>query len=143
MMGFKVFWLAAFIFLSIGEAATVGLVCVWFAAGALAAFLAACVGVHLWAQLIVFAAVSALALALIRPAASRFFHTKRSPTNADRVVDQTASVTETINNEAGAGQVSVLDQIWTARSELGVVIPAGTQVRVKRIEGVKVFVETM
>lgn len=142
-MGFKVFWLAAVIALCAGEAATVGLVCIWFAIGALAAFLAACVGCHFWVQLIIFAAVSAVALALIRPAAARYFHTKRSPTNADRVVDQAALVTETVDNEAGAGQINVMGQIWTARSELGVVIPAGTQVRVKRIEGVKVFVEVL
>jgi len=143
MMGSKVLWLAIFIALSVGEAATVGLVCIWFAIGALAAFLAACMGVHFWLQLIVFAAVSAAALALIRPVASKYLHPKRSPTNADRVLDQTASVTETIDNEAGTGQVNVLGQIWTARSQLGVVIPTGTQVRVKRIEGVKVFVEAL
>lgn len=141
-MGFKVFWLAAVIALSVGEAATVGLVCIWFAAGALGAFIVACVGGPFWFQLIVFAAVSAVALALIRPAAARYFHTKRSPTNADRVVNQSALVTETVDNEAGAGQVNVMGQVWSARSELGVVIPAGTQVKVKRIEGVKVFVET-
>ena len=116
---------------------------VWFAAGALGAFLAACVGAPLWTQLIVFAAVSAAALALVRPAVSKFARPRRSPTNADRVVDQTASVTETIDNEAGRGQVSVLGQVWTARSELGVVIPAGSQVKVLRIEGVKVYVEAV
>ena len=50
---------------------------------------------------------------------------------------------EAIDNEAGTGQINVLGQVWTARSELGVVIPAGTQVKVRRIEGVKVFVETL
>lgn len=137
------FWLIAFIVLVAGEAATVGLVCIWFAAGAAGGFLAAVLGGQFWFQLIVFAAVSALALALVRPAASHFVHPRRSPTNADRVVDQTATVTETIDNGAGAGQVNVLGQIWTARSALGVVIPAGTQVRVQRIEGVKVFVEVL
>lgn len=141
-MGFKVFWLAAVIALCVGEAATVGLVCIWFAAGALGAFLAACVGAHFWIQLIVFAVVSTLALALIRPAAARHIRPRRSPTNADRVIGQTAVVTETVDNEAGTGQVNVLGQVWTARSELGVVIPAGTQTKVRRIEGVKVFVET-
>ena len=137
------FWLIAFIALVAGEAATVGLVCIWFAAGAVGGFLVAVLGGQFWFQLIVFAAVSALALALVRPAASRFIRPKRSPTNADRVVDQTAMVTETIDNEAGAGQVNVMGQVWTARSALGVVIPAGTQVKVQRIEGVKVFVETL
>ena len=103
----------------------------------------AVLGGPFWLQLVVFAAVSALTLALVRPAASRFAHPRRSPTNADRVIGQVASVTETIDNEAAAGQVSVLGQIWTARSQLGVVIPKGSQVIVKRIEGVKVFVETV
>ena len=137
------FWLIAFIALAAGEAVTVGLVCIWFAAGAVGGFLVAVLGGQFWFQLIVFAAVSALTLALVRPAASRFVHPRRSPTNADRVVNQTASVTETIDNEAGTGQINVLGQVWTARSELGVVIPAGTQVKVRRIEGVKVFVETL
>ncbi len=137
------FWLIAFIALVAGEAVTVGLVCIWFAAGAVGGFLVAVLGGQFWFQLIVFAAVSALTLALVRPAASRFVHPRRSPTNADRVVNQTAAVTEAIDNEAGTGQVNVLGQVWTARSELGVVIPAGTQVKVRRIEGVKVFVETL
>lgn len=142
-MGFKVFWLAAVIALCAGEAATVGLVCIWFAAGALGAFLAACAGVQFWLQLIVFAVVSTAALALIRPAAARHIKPRRSPTNADRVIGQTAMVTETVDNEAGTGQVSVLGQVWTARSEMDVVIPAGTQATVRRIEGVKVFVEAL
>ena len=137
------FWLIAFIALVASEAATAGLVCIWFAAGAVGGFLSAVLGGQFWFQLIVFAVVSALTLALVRPAASRFIHPRRSPTNADRVVDQTASVTETIDNEAGRGQVSVLGQLWTARSELGVVIPAGSQVKVLRIEGVKVYVEAV
>ena len=137
------FWLIAFIAFVAGEAATVGFVCIWFAAGAVGGFLVAVLGGQFWFQLIVFAAVSALTLALVRPAAARFIRPRRSPTNADRVVDQTASVTETIDNEAGTGQVNVLGQVWTARSALGVVIPAGTQVKVQRIEGVKVFVETL
>lgn len=143
VVGFKVFWLAAVIALCAGEAATVGLVCIWFAAGALGAFVVACVGGPFWLQLIVFAAVSAAALALVRPAASRLIHPRRSPTNADRVVDQTALVTETVDNEAGSGQVNVMGQVWTARSQLGVVIPSGTQVKVRRIEGVKLFVEAL
>lgn len=142
-MGFKVFWLAAVIALCAGEAATVGLVCIWFAAGALGAFLAACAGIQFWLQLIVFAVVSTAALALIRPAAARHIKPRRSPTNADRVIGQTAMVTETVDNEAGTGQVSVLGQVWTARSEMDVVIPAGTQAKVRRIEGVKVFVEAL
>ena len=54
------FWLIAFIALVAGEAVTVGLVCIWFAAGAVGGFLVAVLGGQFWFQLIVFAAVSAL-----------------------------------------------------------------------------------
>ena len=66
------FWLIAFIALVASEAATAGLVCIWFAAGAVGGFLVAVLGGQFWFQLIVFAVVSALTLALVRPAASRF-----------------------------------------------------------------------
>ena len=74
------FWLIAFIALVASEAATAGLVCIWFAAGAVGGFLSAVLGGQFWFQLIVFAVVSALTLALVRPAASRFIHPRRRNT---------------------------------------------------------------
>ena len=65
-----------------------------------------------------------------------------SATNADRVIGSTALVTETIDNAQAQGQVKVNGQVWSARSAQDIVIPAGTDVRVLRIEGVKVMVET-
>ena len=123
------------------EAATVGLVSLWFAIGALVALLSTFFTANIWLQIGLFSLVSAVALVLLRPLSKKYVAPKAVPTNADRVVDQTASVTETIDNEAGRGQVSVLGQVWTARSELGVVIPAGTQVKVQKIEGVKLLVQ--
>ena len=55
---------------------------------------------------------------------------------------ETALVTETVDNQQAKGQVRVDGQIWSARSAHDVVIPVGTEVRVLRIEGVKVIVET-
>ena len=139
----KIVWLVLLLLFAGGEAVSVGLTSIWFAAGALAALIAALLGGALWIQITLFLAVSLLCLAAVRPLAKRLLNSRVEPTNADRVVDQTASVTETIDNEAGRGQVSVLGQVWTARSELGVVIPAGSQVKVLRIEGVKVYVEAV
>lgn len=138
----KIFWLAAFIVFAIGEAVTVGLVSVWFAVGALAALFAAALGAGLWLQIAVFLGVSALALALFKPLSSKLLKPKMSATNADRVIGSPALVTETINNAQAQGQVRVKGQIWSARSAQDVVIPAGTDVTVLRIEGVKVIVET-
>lgn len=138
-----IFWLGAFIVFAIGEAVTVGLVSVWFAVGALAALFATALGAGLWLQIAVFLGVSALALALFKPLSSKYLKPKLSATNADRVIGAAALVTETIDNTQAQGQVRVNGQIWTARSAQDVVIPAGTDVKILRIEGVKVMVETV
>ncbi len=137
-----IFWLAAFIVFAIGEAVTVGLVSIWFAVGALAALFATALGAGLWLQITVFLGVSALALALFKPLSSKFLKPRVSATNADRVIGSAALVTETIDNTQAKGQVKVNGQVWSARSAQDIVIPAGTDVKVLRIEGVKVIVET-
>lgn len=139
----SILWLCLAIGLVVCEAVTVGLFCIWFAVGALGALLVARLGLALWVQLVVFAVLSALALFLVRPLAARFLHTKRTPTNADRVLGRTGQVTQDIDNSAARGQVRTAGQIWTARSSTGAVIPAGSQVRILRIEGVKLFVEPL
>lgn len=138
-----IFWLAAFIVFAIGEAVTVGLVSVWFAVGALAALFATALGAGLWLQIAVFLGVSALALALFKPLSSKFLKPRLSATNADRVIGAAALVTETIDNAQAQGQVKVNGQVWSARSAQDVVIHEGTDVRVLRIEGVKVIVEAV
>lgn len=138
-----IFWLAAFIVFAIGEAVTVGLVSVWFAVGALAALFATALGAGLWLQITVFLGVSALALALFKPLSSKFLKPRVSATNADRVIGSAALVTETIDNAQAKGQVKVNGQVWSACSAQDTVIPAGTDVKVLRIEGVKVIVETV
>ena len=52
-----------------------------------------------------------------------------------------ALVTEEINNLQESGAIRLDGVIWTARSESGEVIPAGTTITVKRIAGVKAYVE--
>ena len=136
-------WLIALVVLVVGEGITVGLTFIWFAVGALGGLIAAVLGAPIWVQIVVFLVLSGLSLALIRPFAARFLRTSRTATNADRVIGQTAVVTQTIDNVEGKGQVNVSGQIWSARSEHDVVIPSGAEVRVLRIEGVKLFVEAL
>lgn len=136
-------WLIALVVLVVGEALTVGLTFIWFAVGALGGLITAVLGGNIWIQIVVFLVLSGLSLALIRPFAARLLKTSRTPTNADRVIGKTAVVTESVDNVEGKGQVNVSGQIWSARSEHNVVIPTGTEVRVLRIEGVKLFVEAL
>lgn len=136
-------WISIMVLLVLGEAMTVGLTFIWFAVGALGALIIALLGGGILSQLLVFLGLSGITLILVRPIAKKFFQTGVSPTNADLVIGKTALVTQTIDNLAGEGQVSVSGQIWSARSEHGVVIPADTKVQVLRIEGVKLFVQAV
>ena len=123
------------------EAATLTLVSIWFAAGALCATFAAYAGASLTAQLLIFVVVSIAACAAVRPLAKRFVAPHVVPTNADRLLGCEARVTEDIDNEGPTGAVYVDGKTWTARSMDGSVIPAGTQVTVQKIEGVKLLVQ--
>lgn len=134
-------WLIALVIFGVVEAATAGLVCIWFAMGAMAALLAALVGTGVVEQVVVFAVVSAATLAATRPLVRRMTAGKAVATNADRVLGTAAKVTETIDNENSAGAVYVDGKTWTARSADGSVIPAGERVEVESMEGVKLFVK--
>ena len=68
------------------EAATVSLVSTWFAAGALAAMVTSLLGGELWLQVVIFAVVSGVLLALLRPIAKKHFTPKLTRTNVDSVV---------------------------------------------------------
>ena len=133
-------WTAAIILFGVVEAATAGLVSIWFVAGALAALVAAFVDAPLTVQIVLFLAVSAAALAMTRPLLRRITTARATPTNADRVLGALVKVTETIDNENSTGAVYADGKTWTARSVDGTVFPVGIQVRVDAMEGVKLLV---
>lgn len=136
-----IMWLVLLIVFAASEAITVGLTTIWFAAGALVSLIAALLGGPLWIQITLFLAVSLLCLAAVRPLAKKHLNDKVEPTNADRVIGAEAQVTEDIDNIHGKGAVIIRGMTWSARSQDGGPVAAGTMVRVLRIEGVKVFVE--
>lgn len=136
-----VVWLGAMILFLVVEGATVGLVSIWFAGGALAALIAAMVGGPLWIQFVLFLVVSAVLLMLLRPLVRRGLQPKTTATNADRLVGKAALVTEQIDNLRETGAVKLEGVVWTARSRTEETIPVGATIRVCRIEGVKLIVE--
>ena len=135
-----IIWLAAMAVFLIVEASTVTMVSLWFAAGCLAAMIAALLGGPVWLQVALCLAVSAVMLACLRPVIRKNCTPRLKATNVDAVVGTQGYVTEDIDNASAAGRVKLGGMEWSARSEDGSVIPAGTLVQVQRIEGVKVFV---
>lgn len=135
------FWVAALIIFLVVEAATVGLVSIWFAGGALAGLIAAALGAPIWLQALLFLAVSAILLALLRPFVQGLIAPAKTATNADRHLGKSALVTEEINNLLETGSVKLDGVIWTARSMDNTVIPVGETIVVHHIEGVKLIVQ--
>ena len=133
-------WLALLVLFIVAETVTVSMVSTWFAIGALAALVSALLGAKLWLQIVLFVVVSGVCLALLRPLAKKHFTPRITRTNVDALAGKTCLVTAAIDNIASAGQVKIGDVEWTARSTTGEPVPAGTQVRVDRIEGVKAYV---
>ena len=136
----SIVWLVLLIVFAVGEAVTVGLTSIWFAAGALGALITSTLTENLLIQIIVFLALSFVTLLLVRPLARKYFIPRRVATNADRILGQEGIVTEDIDNIQGRGRVTIAGADWTARTEDDQPIPAGSMVRVLRIEGVKVIV---
>ncbi len=133
-------WLVLMVVFLLAEAATVTIVSLWFAAGALAAMITALLNGAVWLQAAVFLAVSVILLIALRPLVRRYVTPKLTATNVDSVIGSTGLVSVAIDNVAASGQVKLGGMVWTARSTSGTVIPEGTYVKVDKIEGVKAFV---
>ena len=135
-----VLWGVLFVFFLIAEAATVQVVSIWFAAGALSALIASLFKASPVIQLVVFIVVSVICLIFTRPLVKKFTKGKVQSTNADRFIGQTAVVIKEINNDEARGQVKVGGNVWSAMSENGEIIAEDEKVTVIKIEGVKLIV---
>ena len=137
------YWLILLIVLLVLEIATLGLTTIWFAGGALVAFILSMLGVPAVVQWAAFCAVSLVLLFCTRPWAVRYFNDqKKEKTNIDGLMGKTAVVTSEIRNLEGKGEVFVNGLTWTARTEDdSVTIAENTHVEILAVEGVKLIVK--
>lgn len=135
------FWLIVIVVMAIIEIITLGLTTIWFAGGALVAFLANLFGAGLPVQIVLFIVVSFLLLAFTRPFAVKYINKGKVPTNAESLIGKSAIVLEEINNLKAQGAASVNGQEWTARSVEDTVIAKDTVVEIVEIKGVKLMVK--
>ena len=126
-------WVAVIVIAAILEGMSAQLISIWFVGGGIAGMIAQLCGAPVWLQVLIAAVVTLVLLLATRPLVKKFLQNKETHTNADRVVGQTAVVTED-------GRVEVLGNDWAARSTENVRIQKGTKVQVVRIEGVKLIV---
>lgn len=135
-------WLGILAVLLIIEAATVGLVTVWFAGGALAAAIASVAGAGAVTQWLLFLAVSLVLLFFTRPLAVRYMKRGIPRTNVNSLIGKKAVVIQKIDNLSQTGQVRINDIEWMARTESdGEKIPEESVVEIEAVRGVKLIVK--
>ena len=130
----------AVLFLIVEAACPLHLVSIWFVVGSVVALIAAMLKWALWLQITLFVVVSGALLATLWPLVRKYLNPAVKKTNVDAIIGSTGLVTVAIDNLTAVGQVKLGAMEWTARSTNGDVIPAGTVIRVDKIEGVKAYV---
>lgn len=141
-MGPIICWLLLAAIFIVIELVTLGLTTIWFAGGAFVAALAGACGANLVVQVILFLVVSIVLLVLTRPIAVKHLDSKIEKTNSEALIGQTAVVIQEINNVNATGQAKINGMEWSARAKKdGDIIPAGTNVTIVEISGVKLIVE--
>ena len=133
-------WAVAFAVFVIIEISSFELVSIWLAAGAFVSMFLSIFGAPFWAQFLCFAVISAVLLAATRPLAKKLLKEVK-PTNTELDIGKTCVVTEEINNKLSQGRVNLSGVFWAARSYDNKVIPEGSVVVVKEIDGSKLIVD--
>ncbi len=134
-------WLIALVVFLIIEIVTLGLTTIWFAGGALVAFVASLVGAPVVVQVILFFAVSLVLLIFTRPVVQKRLNNSREKTNVNSMVGKEGRVVVAIDNFSESGRIVVNGMEWTARAvQDEVKIPVDTKVIIQEIQGVKALV---
>lgn len=137
----SIYWLIAFVILVGIEILTMALTTIWFAGGALAAFVLSLLGAGIEIQLVVFVIVSFVLLFFTRPWAAKYLNKNTVKTNAESLVGKTARITAEVDNQLSTGAAIVSGQEWTARAaEDQEKFPVGAMVEIVEIRGVKLIV---
>ncbi|ROR28584.1 membrane protein implicated in regulation of membrane protease activity [Mobilisporobacter senegalensis] len=136
-----VYWLILLAILIVIEIATLGLTTIWFAGGALVAFVAAMLGGNDFIQIVLFFVVSFALLYFTRPIAVKYLNANRTKTNYEELIGKEAKVITKIDNFNQSGSVMVNGLEWTARTkEDGKIILPDTKVTIVKVSGVKLIV---
>ena len=138
----SVFWLILMVLCIVFEIATVGLVSIWFAGGALVACFLAMFNVHIVIQVIVFVVVSILLLIITKPMAKKWINKDRVKTNYEGIIGKVVRVTERVDNINETGTALINGQEWTARSKSdNITLEQGEIAQVVNISGVKLILK--
>ena len=123
------------------EIITVGFMIFWLGIAALLTALVSVFIDNIVIETAVFVVSSSLLIPLTKPFVDKYIKPKTTLTNAYSVLGKKGIVTTQINPTNGSGQVKIGTEIWSAKSENGLVIPKDSEIEVLKIDGVKVLVK--
>lgn len=136
-------WLIASGIFFICEIITVGFLVFWLGVGALIAMLVSFFTSNIIVQMSVFVISSGLLIFATRPLVNKISKKDAIPTNVYSLIGKKAVVTEDIDWVTGKGQIKFEGEVWSAKSKEQINIPAGSEVEIVSIEGVKAFVKPL
>ena len=134
-------WLILCGFFLVLEMITAGFFVFWFGIGSIFAMITSFFTDNLIIQTAVFVITSTILLFFTKPFVEHYLRKgKLVATNAFSIIGKVGIVTEDINTNEGTGQIKIEGDIWSAKSDGDKIIPAGTDVMIYKIDGVKAFV---
>lgn len=140
-MVYTTLWLIVCGAFLIAEVFTVGFLLFFPGVGAFFAFIAALFNLNFFTQIVIFAISTILMIIFVRPLVTKLFKTKQSaPMNSDSLIGKTGITLKDIEGDK-KGQIKVAGEIWSATCNEDEIISKDTEVVVKEIKGVKLFVE--
>ncbi|WP_409073720.1 NfeD family protein [Micromonospora chalcea] len=138
-----VFWIVLGVVLAVAEIFTTTLFLIMFGVGAFAAAGAAALGAPVALQAVIFAVVSALSVAVVRPVVRRHarpaIETGEQPFGVEALEGATAVVLEPVDAERG--MIKIDGELWTARSyDATRTYAEGERVQVIKVRGATALV---
>lgn len=134
-------WLIAAGFFFVAEIITVGFFIFWLGIGALLAMLVSFITDSIIIQIAVFVISSSILLFFTKPLERRITKADKVLTNSFSLIGKEGVVLMDINPLEASGQVKVNGEIWSATTKNNSIIPKGSQIKVLKIDGVKLVVE--
>lgn len=136
------FWLIASGIFFIAEILTTGFLIFWLGVASLITMIVSLFTSNLFIQSLIFVCCSAILIPITKPFLNKFVSktVTTTKTNVFSMIGKKALVIEDINSINNSGQIKVNGEIWSADSIDHANIEKGTEVEIKKIEGVKAIV---
>ena len=130
-------WLGIILLLSVIEALSVSIVCIWFIISGIASLILSLFNVSFYICFIVFVILGLILMLTTRKSIKKILKVKEEKTNLDRIIGKKGVVTEKISKNH-IGEVKIDGKRWSAYSDDE--LDVGDFVKILKIDSVKLEV---